>query len=58
VPRHTLRKQPRDQLTLAMAALTTALLTAAAWVITHPAPADPGQVCRPLPGTTRLDCGE
>lgn len=55
--RHHLRKQPRDRLTLLMAAVTTALLAAGLWAITHPdLGGHPG--CTPIPGTSRLDCGE
>lgn len=59
MPRHTLRRRRPDRLTLAMAALTATVLGLGLWAVTHPdLGADPGQVCRPLPGTTRLDCGE
>ena len=61
MPRHTLPRRPLwERLATAASVATSILLPAgAAWVALHPGPGgNHGQVCRPLPGTTRLDCGE
>jgi len=57
VARHTLHRRT-DPLTLVMAVITALLLGAGVWAVTHPdLGGNPGHVCRPIPGTSRLDCG-
>ena len=54
---HRLHRQP-DRLTAVMAAITAAVLGLGVWGIWHGSQGnDPGHVCRPIPGTSRLDCG-
>jgi hypothetical protein len=60
--RHHLRRSPRDRwrhyrLDVLMAAVTALLIGAGVYAITHPdLGGHPG--CTPIPGTSRLDCGE
>lgn len=55
--RHAHPRRRPDRLTAVMAALTTALITAGLWAVTHLHDGnDPGQTCHPIPGTSRLSC--
>ena len=55
--RHHLRKRP-SRLTAVMAAITALVFALGVWGIWHGSQGnDPGQVCHPIPGTTRLSCG-
>lgn len=56
--RHKLRRRPLDRTFAVMVLVTLLVFGLGLYAVTHLHDGnDPGHVCRPIPGTSRLDCG-